>query len=52
MKFTEVVDEFLKKKSLESSKLLVDGFAGYKISSQNLNYKNYYIQKNDSIYKK
>ena len=30
------LNEFLKKKNLESSKLSIDGFIGYKISSQDL----------------
>ena len=36
MKCVDIIDEFLKKKNLESSKLSIDGFIGYKISSQDL----------------
>lgn len=36
MEFVGIIDEFLKVKSLKSSKLSVDGFVGYKILSQDL----------------
>ena len=36
MNFVNIIDDFLKKEKLVSSKLLVDGLAGYKISSQDI----------------
>jgi hypothetical protein len=36
MKFVDIIDEFLNTKKLKSSKLSIDGFTGYKVSSQDL----------------